>query len=272
MLYSQFRDNLLIKKTKKYTEIYKNAQNDEEKEIEKVNNFIDNIDAKYVTDGLILFFDATNKDSFKEQDTWKDLSGQENDFKLYNSPEITEEGIKFNCLNQYAKSISKIDLTNIESVTVEVRYKSEDTSRVAMLFEHTSNWNNVTGGFGLAINSDGYNSRPNRFHTNHNSQRPRNYTKEINNDISTHTNIYSSVAKINGRLTYIDSIKMQYIDSFGTDNQTSSGQFTNDYMFIASRNGTESFLNGTIMSVRVYNRALTEEEIISNYNADLFMN
>ena len=96
--------------------------------------------------------------------------------------------------------------------------------------------------------------------------------KEINNDISTHTNIYSSVAKINGRLTYIDSIKMQYIDSFGTDNQTSSGQFTNDYMFIASRNGTESFLNGTIMSVRVYNRALTEEEIISNYNADLFMN
>ena len=39
-----------------------------------------------------------------------------------------------------------------------------------MLFEHTSNWNNVTGGFGLAINSDGYNSRPNRFHTNHNSQ------------------------------------------------------------------------------------------------------
>ena len=48
-----------------------------------------------------------------------------------------------------------------------------------MLFEHTSNWNNVTGGFGLAINSDGYNSRPNRFHTNHNSQRPRNYTKEI---------------------------------------------------------------------------------------------
>ena len=32
------------------------------------------------------------------------------------------------------------------------------------------------------------------------------------------------------------------------------------------------FFNGTIMSVRVYNRALTEEEIISNYNADLFMN
>ena len=46
MLYSQFRDNLLIKKTKKYTEIYENAQNDEEKEIEKVNNFIDNYRCK----------------------------------------------------------------------------------------------------------------------------------------------------------------------------------------------------------------------------------
>lgn len=271
-MYSQFGDSSLIKRTKEATEVYKNVQNDEEKEIEKVNSFIDNINTKYVTDGLIIYLDVANKESFENSDTWKDLSGLGNDFKLYNSPEITEEGIKFNGLNQYAKSINKIDFANLESVTVEVRYKSEDTSKVAMLFEHTSNWNNVTGGFGLAINSNGYNSCPNIFHTNHNTQRPRNYTKEINNEISTHTNIYSSVAKIEGRLTYIDSIRMEYIDSFDTDNETTNGLFTNDYMYIASRNGTESFFNGTIMSIRVYNRALTEEEIIKNYNADLLIN
>jgi len=51
----------------------------------------------------------------------------------------------------------------------------------------------------------------------------------------------------------------------GTLNNTNN--FGNDYLFIGSRAGTSNFTDLDIVSILVYNRALSAAEILQNYNA-----
>ncbi len=74
------------------------------------------VSAGLVTDGLILNLDSTDTDSYPESGTsWDDLSGESNDFTLYNSPTFSADNggtIVTDGTNDYIQSDSAIDQVN----------------------------------------------------------------------------------------------------------------------------------------------------------------
>ena len=80
---------------------------------------------KIVTDGLVVCLDAGDKNSYPGSGaTWSDVSGNGNDFTLYNSPTHNSDGyFTFDGVNQYGRSTNQIDLSSTNAVTVDVVFK-----------------------------------------------------------------------------------------------------------------------------------------------------
>lgn len=227
--------------------------------------------SKVEKEDLILFLDASRNSSFSSSKIWHDLSGNGNNFILHNSPIIANDAVEFNGINQYARSENKLDLTKYDSVTVDVRLRSNDTTKIGMIYEHTYNWNANEGALGLAIHCNGNGVTLNLHHTNHNSELARNYVANINTNWSTHVDIFSKIESPTGRLTYVNGVPVSYVTEGGyqTSTQTTAnGKFANDYMFLSSRGGMQTYFCGQIQSIRIYGRELTQEEITNNYNVD----
>ena len=222
---------------------------------------------KIVTDGLVLALDAGSIKSYPGSGTtWYDLSGNENHFTLYNTPTFSDGYFNFNGTNEYARSTNTLDLSSYDSVTVEVTFRANTTSTpTGMLFEHSSNWNSQTMGFGLVPNStSNTNYASNSHHTNQTQGAgAENYDGVIGLDITTHTNIWSRISDSNGRLAYINSTER----TIGNSSTSAYPSFRDDYFFIASRNGASVWYNVRVYSLKVYGSKLPTSQIQQNYNS-----
>jgi hypothetical protein len=181
-------------------------------------------------DGLVLHLDAANKKSYPGTGTtWKDLSGNGNHFTLFNSPVFTDKYLNFSGINEYARSNNTLDLSPFDSVTVELTLKvNTEVSPSGMAFEHSGNWNTNTMGFGLVPNSNSATTYvPNSHHTNQFSGAGAfNYTGIISTNITTHTNIWSKIAKTDGRKSYINAVIQ------GEKSTGNYGNFRDDFFYI----------------------------------------
>ena len=224
-----------------------------------------NYNPRIVTDGLVLALDAGNTKSYPGSGTtWTDLSGNGNHFTLYNSPSFLNGYINFDGTNQYARSSSTLDLSSFNSVTVEIGMRVNTTvTPSGMAFEHSSNWNTQAMGFGLVPNSTGFLTYvSNSNHTNQiNGFGVLNYTGINGTNIVIHTNIWSKVSDITGRIAYINAVQR---NSAATSNYSN---FRNDFFYISSRAGTSVWANHRVYFLRIYGRKLTALEILQNYNA-----
>lgn len=223
--------------------------------------------APYASGGLSSYFDATNPASF-EGNTWKDISGNGGDITLANSPTINQDGINFNDTNQYARSATPLDFSTLNAITIEVRFKLLSATSSGLLFEHTRDWNTNTGGLGVSLNGDGHQYLANSIHTVHNisgaAAGANNYVVP-QTDMQSHTitNTFSAVSNPTGRLLYYDG---QLVSPSGkyTAGQAIRGPLKNDYLYFGSRNGSGSFANVAIQSVRIYNKQLSASEVCNN--------
>ena len=222
---------------------------------------------RIVTSGLVLALDAADTNSYPGSGTtWYDLSGNGNHFTLYNTPIFSDGYFDFNGTNEYARSTNTLDLSPYDSVSVEVTFRANTTSTpTGMLFEHSSNWNNQTMGFGLVPNTvSSTNYVYNSHHTNqYYGAGATNYDGVIGLDITTHTNIWSRVSDSNGRLAYINSTER----TIGDSSTSEYPSFRDDYFFIASRNGQSVWYNVKVYSLKIYGSKLSSQEIQQNYNA-----
>jgi hypothetical protein len=202
---------------------------------------------------------------------WYDLSGNNNNFTLYNGVGYsTDNGgcLSFDGSNDYASSSSNINLSSYDYVVVEVFYKCNSTA-AAMLFEHTSDWNSNTGGFGLATNVDGNNQLTNCNHTNHNTEVARNYLVSDNSSWSNNLNLYSKISDSTGRLSYVNGNLVSFTATGGypTGTATSSnGSFPNAIFYIGSRGGSNSFFNGRVSSLKIYGFKINASQVQQNFN------
>lgn len=226
-----------------------------------------------VTNGLILYLDAGNTKSYPGSGTtWYDLSGNGNNFTLYNGVGFsTESGgcLTFDGIDDYVASSSNLNLTSYDYVVVELFYKTNNNTHIAMMFEHTSNWNSNTGGFGMATNADGNNVLANCNHTNHNTSVARNYLVNNNSTWINNLNLYSKISDSTGRLTYVNSTLVSFtsIGGYATGTATSTGQFANAIFYIGSRGGSSSFLNGKVSSLKIYGFKINASQALQNYSA-----
>lgn len=229
---------------------------------------------KVVTDGLVLALDAADKNSYPGSGTtWRDVSGNNNHCTLYNGVTFnTVNGgvLTFDGIDDYVASINNINLTSYDYVAVEIFYKSNNVSTVAMVFEHTPNWNSNTGGLGLAINSDGNNVAANINHTNHNTEVARNYQAIDNTLWNNNLNLYSRISDSTGRLSYTNGVITSFVSTGGyatTTTTNAGGSFANAIFYIGSRAGTGAFFNGNISSLKIYGFKIDAIQSLQNYNA-----
>ena len=227
-----------------------------------------------VASGLILYLDAANQNSYSGSgNKWYDLSGNNNDFNL-NGPTFNLSGyFDFDGTNDYARTVSTLDLSQYDHVTVQINMLAENTNKVELTFEHSENWNSNIGGFGLANQSGGSTYINNLHHTNHDRGGIyRNYEANILNEWHQQTNIFSSVDDPTGRLTYIDGTLLNYSiqpsGSYPTGKSTTNSlNFGNYHFYLSSRAGSNNFLNGKVKSILIYGTKLSSSQIHQNYDA-----
>lgn len=223
-----------------------------------------------VTNGLVLCVDAANRKTYPGSGSiLYDISGNNNNFTLVNTPLVANNRIQFNGTNQYAYTTSALNLSGLSAITVEMWIYMAN-GNTAMAIEHTANWNTNTGGWGMAINDSGNGGNIDNYcHTNHNTSIARNYayTRSTWNQ---HVNIYSTVSDATGRITYLNGalISFNSINGYATGTSTAGGSsLPNATLYLGSRGGASAFLNGSISMLRIYNRKLSADEILQNFIA-----
>ncbi len=227
-----------------------------------------------VTSNLILHLDASNRNSYSGSGTaWRDLSGYGNHFTLFNGVKYKSEkggSLSFDGTNDYAISDNNLNLTTYDYIVVDVWFRSNTTSTTAMLVEHTTSWNENTGGWGVAINTNGNVDSPGSVHTNHNTEVARNYLFNMGTFWNNQVNIFSKISDSTGRLTYCNGNLVSFDSGPGygtTTVTTAGGSFPNAKLYIGSRGGSIIFFNGSISSLKIYGVKLTAHEVSTNFTS-----
>ena len=209
---------------------------------------------EYVQNGLIVHYDGINNTGNGHNNTaniWKDLSKNGNDGKLYNFTYSTDSEWKENCLsfNGIDNSVLlKNVLNNLEEMTIEFVY----TSKIAKSWQYY--WGIRGNRFGLEANQADtraiYYSAGKKYYTNVLAEK---IGKKVNNTI------------VFGK----ENIKAY-------KNSTNAGTCNKEYNYITEgeyfgvgADGERSYpTKMDCYSFRIYNRALTEEEVKYNYDID----
>jgi hypothetical protein len=222
---------------------------------------------KIVTDGLVLALDAGNTKSYPGSgNSWFDLSSSKFDAELINSPVFENDAIVFSGTNEYA----------IVTNSTPDSLKGNPTFTVEGWFKRSGSWSGgATWGIGgdsvlQGINS--YNMVSNRVSIDLWGNTTISAPEEYSLDEWKHC-----VWVYNGTIFTTDNITI-YVNSISyTGNQltvhrgnSGSTPNINSNGIVLSRAGvtTNSYYGKPIISnFRIYNRVLTQDEIVSNFNS-----
>ena len=222
-------------------------------------------DYGYVKNGLMLHYDAidnTRNGHNKKATTWEDLSGNENDGALQNFDENSwsKNYLTFDGINDWVK-IKKMNYENITiEAVVEYNEKPENNEEMGIV----SNLEN--GGCTLSNYASEGNTPYNKF--------------TINVNGTYYSRISDKEIEKNGKYMLTgsyDGTTMKFWEN-GIENQEeiigSIQNPNNNTIMVLGGNpsGSEcniSYFNGKIYSIRIYDRALSDEEVEQNYKIDM---
>jgi len=223
---------------------------------------------KIVTSGLVLNLDAGNVSSYPGTGTtWSDLTVNNNNTTLLNSPTFSSNNsgyFTFNGTNQSANSVSTINLSSTNAISISLWFKVSGTS-LYIFNEFSSNFNNNANSFFFDINEVatgkisfadiGVSSLYNQVQT-----------VNTYNDNKWHNLCVVSNRALNAsnhNFIYVDGVLDTVQGSLNNANNSNYGNYT---MYFFSRANTTYFTNGNLSSYLLYNRALTAQEVSQNFN------
>ena len=207
-----------------------------------------------VKDGLILWYDFKGmKNSDVGKGIVSDLSGKGNNSTLQNFAYTNEsgynDGLKFDGVDDYYISSSKIQRTSKEltiSISVNVVEKSTNWQYFLNLVDNDGKVMSVLHHWGY----------PDLFLND--------LTNNAHNYLSSDLTKYNITMTINGK-----NIKSFINGTSGTVSSATANvdisTFTNELKIVKPSNMK---LNGTIYSIKMYDRVLTDQEIQHNYNLE----
>jgi hypothetical protein len=216
-----------------------------------------NFSPKVVTDGLALTLDATNPKSYISGSTiWYDLSSNVNNVSLINTPisvYTNVQSYEFNGTNQTAVSSYAHAITGSNPWTISVWANVSSSESGG----GRKGWLIWEGGPGQGVNeliamgvTSGY------IEIAH-------WSNDIGYPNATVTfdgwSMYSCV--YNGTNEYV------YVNGIRKGSSTFTLSTTTGSWYLCSRANQSEFLNSKIAAFSVYNRALSDTEILQNYNA-----
>ena len=186
------------------------------------------LDIPIVTSGLVMELDAMNPKSYSGGTTWYDLSGNGNDSTLYNGTTNTDESIVFDGIDDYMRTSTISDVT---SISMWVNYYNTGPS---------GSWRYLI---------DARNNMPNSWFVPSNGSFGSNW---------------SSTIRINGSTASIGDI--EFNQWFHLYIETTGGSYDTKINFMSRYTANEQ-AGGEISAIQVYNRSLTANEVLQNYNA-----
>ena len=215
-----------------------------------------------VTSNLVLHLDAGNTSSYPGSGTtWSDLSGNNTNGTLRNSPTFNSDGggnIVFNGTNHYVETFSSlVDVTT--NWTVNVWYKTTGSSGIGSLlvrgnFDETYQWrcelDASTGKVRFAMRNLAFPSDQSVLGTTS--------TNNTGWHMATYTNNSNLVT------VYLDAVSE---NSATITNLTNSNIGSNAVIGRLGDSVGPYYFNGNVAIVQVYNRALSLSEIQQNFAA-----
>jgi len=208
---------------------------------------------KIVTDDLVLYLDAANRKSYPGTGTsWSDLSGNGNTGTLTNGPTFDSDNggsIVFDGSND---SVNTALSGTISDVSVVCWYKGTKTARNHLWNFGTSSTTNLNFDMNDAYDLWVYweSGGTNRVRYNIDGSFTDSTIKCV---VFTHTGSTNKV--------YLNGTELTITESGGTQSFSavnSTGSF---------RLGDAFYFAGNIYNAAVYNRALSAQEVLQNYNA-----
>ena len=215
-------------------------------------------------DGLKLYLDAGKGLSYSGSGSnWVDLSGNYNNGTLINGPTFNsanEGTIAFDGTNDYI-SFNTQPLSST-AFTIILNFKVSSFTAQGTKFRRL-----------IAINQTGYAfDNPFAFFVNDTGQLGYLFGNGSTNTEEMITITGGPTLEINkwyhATLTFNGTQKKLYIGGNLVSTITNSTTFTNSLnnkLIIGSRNGTDGCLQGSIGAVHIYDRALSDAEVLSNY-------
>ena len=208
-----------------------------------------------VLNGLVLWLDAGVSDSYPAVGTiWKDLAGSNNG-TLTNGPTFNSANggsIVFDGSNDYVVTENSGITGNQSwslSIWVSVNISENGAGRQGWII-----WKGAANQSTNQLISIGVTSG--KVEVAHWS----NDTIFLNSPIN-----FGGFQNIT--VTFNGSQELIYINSVNTDSKSTTLSITDGAWYFASRGGTGEFLKCNIASAQIYNRALTQQEVLQNYNA-----
>jgi hypothetical protein len=226
-----------------------------------------NYSPKIVTDGLVLCLDAANTKSYVSGSTaWNDLSRSGNNGTLINGPTFNSANggsIVFDGVDDYIITANNIEISGAQSRSIDVWFYLNNTTARHVL----CSWGAFSTGqlCNLEVNQV----------IGANTNYP--YFAGFNNDayvtqtipINTWTNIIltydgGNLNTATGMKFYINGISKSVLFNFST----SPINTPNSKVYIGYEGaGNRNPMNGRIANCKIYNRALSAQEVLQNYNA-----
>ena len=171
-------------------------------------------------------------------------------------------------------STVNIDLSSTNKVTVSCWVKVLNYREVSgssnIVFEFSSDYNSNIGSFVVAF-ADGSGINSNLYPVILGIRSPgynyAGYSKTLVNDLSWHHwgCIFDTSLSGNENILYIDGVsRTTVITPLQSDNNANFGNYK---LFIGNRDSSIYAANANISDLKVYNRVLTQQEILQNYNA-----
>ena len=237
-----------------------------------VNREYENI----VTDGLVLNLDAGYVPSYPTSGaTWHDLSGNGNNGSLVNGTIFSGGSMVFDGVDDYVDcginsifNLSDNDFTIETFVYFDSSTSEDDTYRTVYGFQISNNtffriikWRS---GIGNGINID-YSVNGNRYCiTSTNSIPTPNiaYTKTtpLYTDLPGQWNCFT--------ITVLNNVMSLFINGTNYGSVTLGERWNTNPRFTVGRDQTSyTFMSGKIDSVKIYNKSLSDTEVLQNYNA-----
>jgi len=207
-----------------------------------------------IRDGLVLALDAASKNSYPGSGTtWTDLSGNNNNFTLNNSPTFSTANngrFTFNGTNQDA-TLSSLNLQR--NFTLDGWFNPNVLNGFAMFGQGTT-----AARQGLHI-----------WYVTATSVRFGMYSNDTDFTVSTSTgNWYNMVFTYNNSNPFTKQMYLNGVALSGTPVETQTSYIGSGTFRLGSTYGTGiNYGNGSFAGIKVYNRILSSAEIKQNYNA-----
>ena len=223
---------------------YETSLNRDTSNVEEVKPIVPPITPEPIMDDLICWLDGadlTNGDT-----VWNDRTNNQNNFQLYNTSSFsyTGKGLKNNS-DGYA-TLSKAITFN--EYTIEIKHRRHSWQTDSLLFNAKRSGNNYDVILGYTYSS---------FYQCYSNSNPKHYeiSKDVvplNEDVT-----LTWVVRTSERKLYINGV-------YYASNNSSSGHESVDIASIDLFKYNSVCCDATIYSIKIYNRALSEDEIQKN--------